>query len=206
MNYTYDIYINFQNSFFDFYEWNKNDKIIYIKKIPIFKVSSKTLHNLKNNKTIVDESFIKKIENKTKIVKDKQLKYCAIISDEKDIVGINFTKNGINRKKSSIRIEDQEKIINTIKKQKINTIKYKTIIKNKITFQTRLEKTNENILLKKINNIHKNNKNQIINYIYLECFGKKEKDINKATKKIKKEITKTNDNFYKIVNILKLIN
>ena len=206
MNYTYDIYINFQNSFFDFYEWNKNDKIIYIKKIPIFKVSSKTLHNLKNNKTIVDESFIKKIENKTKIVKDKQLKYCAIISDEKDIVGINFTKNGINRQKSSIRIEDQEKIINTIKKQKINTIKYKTIIKNKITFQTRLEKTNENILLKKINNIHKNNKNQIINYIYLECFGKKEKDINKATKKIKKEITKTNDNFYKIVNILKLIN
>lgn len=206
MNYTYDIYINFQNSFFDFYEWNKNDKIIYIKKIPIFRVSSKTLHNLKNNKIIVDESFIKKIENKTKIVKDKQLKYCAIISDEKDIVGINFTKNGINRQKSSIRIEDQEKIINTIKKQKINTIKYKTIIKNKITFQTRLEKTNENILLKKINNIHKNNKNQIINYIYLECFGKKEKDINKATKKIKKEITKTNDNFYKIVNILKLIN
>ena len=206
MNYTYDIYINFQNSFFDFYEWNKNDKIIYIKKIPIFKVSSKTLHNLKNNKIIVDESFIKKIENKTKIVKDKQLKYCAIISDEKDIVSINFTKNGINSQKSSIRIEDQEKIINTIKKQKINTIKYKTIIKNKITFQTRLEKTNENILLKKINNIHKNNKNQIINYIYLECFGKKEKDINKATKKIKKEITKTNDNFYKIVNILKLIN
>ncbi|MBR3210238.1 MAG: hypothetical protein IKF82_08275 [Bacilli bacterium] len=206
MNYTYDIYINFQNSFFDFYEWNKNDKIIYIKKIPIFKVSSKTLHNLKNNKIIVDESFIKKIENKTKIVKDKQLKYCAIISDEKDIVGINFTKNGINRQKSSIRIEDQEKIINTTKKQKINTIKYKTIIKNKITFQTRLEKTNENILLKKINNIYKNNKNQIINYIYLECFGKKEKDINKATKKIKKEITKTNDNFYKIVNILKLIN
>lgn len=206
MNYTYDIYINFQNSFFDFYEWNKNDKIIYIKKIPIFKVSSKTLHNLKNNKIIVDESFIKKIENKTKIVKDKQLKYCAIISDEKDIVSINFTKNGINSQKSSIRIEDQEKIINTIKKQKINTIKYKTIIKNKITFQTRLEKTNENILLKKINNIYKNNKNQIINYIYLECFGKKEKDINKATKKIKKEITKTNDNFYKIVNILKLIN
>lgn len=31
MNYIYDIYLNFNEVAYDFFEWNKNDKITHIK-------------------------------------------------------------------------------------------------------------------------------------------------------------------------------
>ena len=40
MNYIYDILLNFQNEYYDFFEWNTNDQITHIKKIPIIKVSN----------------------------------------------------------------------------------------------------------------------------------------------------------------------
>lgn len=207
MNYIYDIYINFQNNYYDFYEWNKKDKIIHIKKIPIFKISTQILSNLKKNKIKIDKTFLKKIENETKTFNNKNILYSSIFSDGKDIICINFTKEGINKQKSAITIDKQEDLINIVKNKKNKTIKYKLLTNNcKNTFQTRFEKENEESLLKIITNMYKNKKIQPIKYIYLECFGKNENDINKATKKIKKEIIKTNDNFYKIANILKLLN
>ncbi len=32
MEYVYDIVLNFRDKYYDFYEWNKKDKIINIKK------------------------------------------------------------------------------------------------------------------------------------------------------------------------------
>ena len=48
MNYIYNIALNFQKNFVDFFEWNLNDNIIYINKIPIFKVSNYDFNNIKN--------------------------------------------------------------------------------------------------------------------------------------------------------------
>ena len=39
MNYIYDVISNFQLNYYDFFDWNKNDKLIHIKMIPIFKVT-----------------------------------------------------------------------------------------------------------------------------------------------------------------------
>ena len=41
MNYVYDIYLNLNNVLYDFFDWDKNDKLIHIKKIPIFKIWNK---------------------------------------------------------------------------------------------------------------------------------------------------------------------
>ena len=48
MNYIYDIILNFQERIYDFYEWNKTDVITHIRKIPVFKISSKDLYNIEN--------------------------------------------------------------------------------------------------------------------------------------------------------------
>lgn len=206
MNYIYDTYINFQNTYFDFFEWNKEDNISHIKKIPIFKITTKLLINLKDNQIQIEKTFLQKIQNKTETFKNKKIEYASIFSDGNDIVSIKFTKEGINKQKSSIRIDEQEELINIIKRKKENLIDYKTISKNnKIIFQTRLEKENKKKMLEKINILYKNKESQKIKYLYLECFGKNEKNINKAIEKIKKEIIKTNDNFHKITNILNMI-
>lgn len=36
MNYIYNIHLNFNKMYFDFYEWNDNDEIIHIKKFLSF--------------------------------------------------------------------------------------------------------------------------------------------------------------------------
>ena len=65
MIYIYDILLNFKNNFFDFFEWNKSDDIVHIRKIPIIKIKSEDLFNIKNNCVKIDNSFLEKIENKT---------------------------------------------------------------------------------------------------------------------------------------------
>ena len=42
----YDIVLNFNKEFLDFFEWDKHDILIHVRKIPIFKIKNNI--NLKN--------------------------------------------------------------------------------------------------------------------------------------------------------------
>ena len=67
MNYYYDILLNFQEKYYWFYEWDQNDNIDFIKKIPIFHVDSKTYIELLTKKISLNKEFLNSIENKTKL-------------------------------------------------------------------------------------------------------------------------------------------
>ena len=54
MNYIYDILLNFNNIPYDIFEWNKDDKILHIRKIPLIKLSTFDLSNLVNKKVKID--------------------------------------------------------------------------------------------------------------------------------------------------------
>ena len=49
MNYIYDILLNFQKEFYDFYEWNPDDEIIHIRKIPLFYINNNDFYTIKNS-------------------------------------------------------------------------------------------------------------------------------------------------------------
>jgi hypothetical protein len=55
MNYIYDIYLNFNNQLYDFFDWNKSDKLTHIKMIPIFKVNEETIRSFISNIIKLDE-------------------------------------------------------------------------------------------------------------------------------------------------------
>ena len=210
MNYIYDIYLNYNKILYDFYEWNNKDTIIHVHKIPIFKVSTKTLIDLKQNIIKINKDFLNKICNKTEEFKQNKIlktKHSTLFSDGKDVIAIKFNKNGINHLKSSIYIDEHEELTNIIKNKKETQVEYKTIKKTKQNkFQTRFELENKIFILKELNKIYKTNNYQKINYICLECFGKTENNFKNSINKIKKEITKDNDNFYKIYNVFKSTN
>ena len=210
MNYIYDILLNFNKNFYDFYDWNINDEISHIRKIPTFKISSKQLNDLKNNTLKINGEFLNKIYNKTEQFKKNEIiriKYACIFSDGKDIIAIKFNKNGITNMKSTLEISEQEDIINIIKFQKEVKLEYKNIKKNKNSqFKTRFEFENEQFIKNELLKTYEEKNTKKLSYICLECFGKSESNINKAINKIKKEIIKGNDNFYKIFNILKITN
>ena len=49
MIYIYDIALNFQKNYYQFFEWNRHDKIKNFSKIPIYRVSDDDIMNLKDN-------------------------------------------------------------------------------------------------------------------------------------------------------------
>ena len=72
MTFVYDIYVNFQTIYYDFYEWNKKDKIMHIKKIPIFEVKNDVFQKMIIHENKIDETSFELIKNKTEIFKKKR--------------------------------------------------------------------------------------------------------------------------------------
>ena len=64
MNYIYDILINFQPVLYDFYEWNLNDNIEHIRKVPMFRVTEKDLNEIRDYKIQLDRDILVKIYKK----------------------------------------------------------------------------------------------------------------------------------------------
>ena len=67
MIYIYDILLNFNTSLIEFFEWEENDLIKYIKKIPIYKVSDDFLYNLVNNEIKIESNFLNNIKDKNNV-------------------------------------------------------------------------------------------------------------------------------------------
>lgn len=210
MNYIYDILLNFNKKLYDFYDWNKKDKIIHIRKIPSFKISDIDFKTLKNNIVKMDNNFLQKINYKTQQFKKKdifKIKYTFLISNGKDIMGIKLNRSGIITNKSALCIDEREEIIEIINRQEETKLKYKIIKKDTIPkFKTRFEIENQKKIIEELQQIYNQNNYKKMSYIYLECYGKTETNIEKAFNKLKKEIIKENDNFYKIYNFFKTIN
>lgn len=208
MNYIYDVILNFNKVFYDFYEWNDSDDIIHIRKIPSFKISSDDLNSLKYYTVKIDDSIFNKILNKTEVFRKKTIrciKNSCIFSDGKDIIAVSFDGGRVNYLKSSLDIDESDEIMDIIKYQKEIKIPYEVLSKKKYNnFKTRFEIENEIFMKSELDKIYCNHDYKKLNYIYLECFGKTVNNFDRAISQIKKEIIKGNDNFYKIFKIFKM--
>ena len=209
MNYIYDVILDFQKEYYDFYEWNKNDNIFHMRKIPILKINEKQFNEIKNNIVQFSKATTKLFNFKTaerfKQNNITKMKYTIIISTENQAMGIKINKNGIIQLKSSLLPDEQDDVIEIIKFQNDAKLEYKIIKNNKNNnFKTRFEIENENFIYNELDKVYEQKNIQKLNYIYLECFNKQVPNIDLAYKKLKSEISKTNENFKKIYNIFKM--
>ena len=129
MNYYYDVVVNFQEKNYRFYEWNENDEIEIIKKIPIFYVNAKTIKDIINNQIEVNSSFLEQIKNKTKI-KEKKLEYVALFITKNASIVLEFNKVGLAITRSYLQVEDECNILEILYTLPLYKLEYK--IKNKI--------------------------------------------------------------------------
>lgn len=210
MNYIYDVVLNLQKEYYDFYEWNQNDNIFHMRKIPIIKINKKQLLEIKTHLIKFNGETLKYFNTKIHAERFKEnnitkLKSILILSAKNFALAIKFNKNGIITYKSSLLPEEQDDILEISKLQKETVLDYKIIKKNKTkAFKTRFELENEKFIQNELDTIYKEQNTKKLNYIYLECFNKTEKDYEIAYRKLKKEIYKTNNNFKKIYNIFKI--
>ena len=167
MNYVYDVSLNFQYPLYDFYEWNNEDFIVGIRKIPIYKVSSKSLLEMRLSKFKIDN--VKILKNKTKTYNTHKNYLSFICTDGHDVLAFNFDSNGLVIGKSSILPEEAMEILEGSTHLNQNDIIYRIIRFDKISnYKTRYENMVSKYL---INMIKKTNDQDKLSYISFECFN-----------------------------------
>ena len=175
MNYIYDIYLNFNKELYDFFDWNKSDKLVHIKMIPIFKVNEEIIKDFISSKVKLDEKTFTLIQNKSTIWnKTNKYKNYALFADENNVIAIEFDNEGMSINKSYLLISDELEILETTYKLRIKNIEYKILSKENIKLKTRKQIKEENFITDELKNIDCNK----LSYIYFECFGKHENDRN----------------------------
>ena len=208
MNYIYDILLNFQKEFYEFYEWNNSDEIMHIRKIPFFRVSSRDLKTIKNSVVKFDKDFCEKIYNKTekfKKVKVSFLNYVFLLSDGKQVMAVKLGKNGIVNYKSSLLLDEEEEIAEMAFDLKLYDLKYTVVDTSPICFLTRDEKDSLRLAANKLKLLYNQKEDDKLRFLYLECFDEKEDDINKIFMRLQLEVENNQKNTSKIIDFFKII-
>ena len=203
---VYDILVNFKKNAYEFYEWDKKDDIKNIKAIPVIKVDNKTLLDFTKYSLVVDNDFLKKIENKTEIYAGKitkSIKHACILYNEITSLALVFDDTGKVIGKSKLLFDEEIDLIESNQDKKIEKIEYKIIKKDFYNnMLTRKENYEVMLILKYLDNIFENKKEDEINYLFYECFNKKENDYMKSYLNLKNEVL---NNSLDIIQKLKLV-
>ena len=200
MNYIYDIYLNLNENLYDFFDWNKNDKLIHIKKIPVIKVSEDIIKSLIANNIKIKDELLAQIYNKTEVWNmNTKINYCALFATNSDIISIEFDKNGKNISKSVLFIDEELEVLEIVNKLCEKIINFEILNKQKNIFKTRKQINEDNFICKELKNMDESR----LNYIYFECFGKRAKNKKIILENIKK-LQKNSKIYRNLYDILKL--
>ncbi len=211
MNYIYDILVNFNDKdIYEFFEWEKDDNIEHIRRIPIFKVKPEDFMNFKYNKIKVDQTFLNKIRNKTEIFCNTSIdyiEYCTIITDGMDLVVMEFDKDGEYILKSSMLLDEMEDTLDESDLLDVENIKYTVINKeNKIKrFVTRFEDKIKTEIESEIKKLIENKNYKKLKYLYYEWFNKKDSDMDSIITNLSnitnEEFSKKHVSFLELINL-----
>lgn len=204
MKNIYDILVNFKKIPYEFYEWNKEDDVKHVKKMPSIKVSDSTLYDIFYNDAVVSKNFLDQIKDKTEIFFGrtvKKVKYACVIYNDDVALSILLNDNGEIIGKSKLLFDEEEDVLK--EDVPLKEIDYNIIKKSKkISGLTRREAKIVLLLSKYLDKIHESKKNDEIKYMYFECFNTVEEDNEKAYKNLKNEVLKANLNVIETLKTL----
>lgn len=201
MNYIYDIVLNFQDNYYQFFEWNRTDKIKNISKISVYRVTDQDLLNLKYNKVIIAVPFLNQIKEDNK----KYKKLMCLVSNTKQSIGILIGSDGAILKKSSLLFEEEEEVNIFSQTLPITEINYVKNIKmeTRNSSHLRIEIEKKDILIEYLN---KTTDLPTLKYLYYEYYKEECDDQNQIKKslltEVKQEWTQKQNNLYQVVHLL----
>lgn len=176
MNNIYDILLNFNQNLYEVYEWNKNDEIIHIRRIPFFKIQSNDLFNIINNKVRLDKDFLLGIYKKTEYFTKNRINtidYAFLVTDGKELVALKSDDQNVIQY-SKLLYEEEIEVLEYSKNLKDTKIQYEILSRINVNkFKTRNEKNIRSYIFKEIKEMIINNDEDKLNYMYLECFNQR---------------------------------
>lgn len=210
MSFVYDILLNFSNckKMFDFYEWEENDNLINVKKIPIIRVSSDILIDIYNYKIKFSDKFLNRIENIATVYKQykNNYKYLVVLSDCNRAIALNISSNGMVKNKSNLLLDEEEEVLFIAEKLELDSVEYKKLQKEQYDFfKSRKQQEKKEFLLKEIRKLYDNNSYDKLKYLYFEYFDKIEDDIKKVYSELIDSFDDINDKHETLYELLKLV-
>lgn len=197
MQYYYDVLGNFSEYILKFYEWESNDDIVNIKKIPFIKISKEDM------RVLLSYSVILEMDNIVKNSKDKA--NYLLFSTGCDALMVELNQEGKIIYYSSLLIEDELEVnelahsMNTIK------LKFKVLDKIKILSDYRQGEKAKNLIFHELKKIKDNDNKDECLYYYYEWFHVSTDDYDKAIKKMFLEIKKPfNKDMERIEKLIRL--
>lgn len=209
MTYIYDVLLNFteEERPYEFYEWEKNDLIEHIKRIPLLRVSTKTLNDILKTNITISQDELCKIENKTLSYRNTDnLKYAMLITDLSKIIALEFNDQGSIIARSNLLLNEEEEIIEeAYDTEEINLNYQKGKKINSHIFITRAEKKKQNYLIKEIMYLFKEKQYDKLKYLYKEMYKKDNLSIEKKYEKLINDLENNynskHNNLYEIVRL-----
>lgn len=209
MSFLYDILLNFSDSkkMFEFYEWEENDNLINVKKIPIIRVSTDMLLDIYNYKLRLNNDFLSRIENLASVYKQNKsvYKYLVLVSDCNKAIALDIASNGIIKNKSNLLLDEEEEALFIAEKLEVDNIEYRKLQKEQNDFfKSRREQEKKDFLLKEIKKLYKDNSYEKLRYLHFEYFDKLEEDIKKAYDELIDSLDDITDKHDILYELLKL--
>ena len=205
MTYIYDILLNFNEKFYEFYEWEKNDKIYHVKKIPILKVETKVIEDILLKKIQIKNNITK---FKTELFGNKKNKYLnsCLLTDGYKVIGIQINDNNEIEKLSDLLLDEAMDAISISSRLNITSFEYNIIgNKNNNYFLTRKELEIKTFLESELKKIYKNKEYDKLEYLYFEYFNKCNNNVNNLYKELKNtlknNITDKHLNLYNLLHL-----
>ena len=208
MNYFYDLLVNLndENAYF-FYEWDKNDNIIHLKKIPIIKIDHDDFKNFISSQIIVEQSFLNLIYNKTETY-DKEAKfveYMALLTDGNNSIVIEFNNIGLSISRSYLLLEEELDLLELAYSLPKDEFSYKMTYKIVKRNGIRQEENIRNFLLREIDTLYNDKNKEKLKYLYNEMTNSVLYDLDELRDKfistIKKDFNKSHLNVYEIIKL-----
>lgn len=206
MKYVYDILLNFANKGFiyDFYDWNGNDKIINVKKCPVYRVDNNTFIDFLNNKIKLDLDLFKNV-NKINYLKNNKIDYIFIICTSNKALGVGVDNNGIIIHKSFLLFDDEDEVLEIISNMKIKEINYQKMKLEHFDFYySRSDLQKKKYIEEELKKIYESEDFNKLKYIYIECFNEECDNFNDMYNKIinsLKEFSDIHENLYDLLRI-----
>jgi len=211
MIYVYDIILNWidGDKIYEFFEWELNDDLEHIKRIPLFKIERELFDDLLNYEFRVDKYFLEKIHDLTETysnTKIEKINYASLFTDGTRAIAVEFDDDGKAIYRSKMLLDEEQDVMilsNKLFEYDLNIIKGEKRICD--LFSTRLENEIKKILTIEIKESYKKGNVDKLKYLYYECFGKEQEDIDVVYKKLLESIDKEiNYNHNKLYEVVKL--
>lgn len=204
MTYIYDILLNLSKELIEFFEWEDSDNIKYVKKIAVFKTSSKVIKDIIFNEIIFDNNFTKIIP-KYEMNGMKSAGSLCLLTDGLLVIGL-LIKESKPVLISRLLLDEEFEVLELANNLENTNIEYKIISEKPKSknFLTRKEKTIKNKLNLEIDKLYEIKNEEKLIYLYYEFTNLECNNIDYIYKYIKDSLKNFNDRHRKLYDILLL--